>query len=991
MDVGTIRQVDLDETMRSAYLDYAMSVITARALPDVRDGLKPVQRRILYAMHDMGITANSATKKSARIIGEVLGKYHPHGDTAVYEAMVRMAQDFSMRYPLVEGQGNFGSVDGDGAAAMRYTEARLTALGDEMLKDIDKNSVDFADNFDGSLQEPVVLPAKLPNLLLNGVGGIAVGMATNVPPHNLNELADAICYLIRHYEAIEDVSLGQLMRYVKGPDFPTGGTILGREGIRLAYATGKGRIIVRARAHIENQRGGHTAIIINELPFQVNKANLVERIANLVREDRLEGIADLRDESDRTGMRVVIDLKRGVEPGPLLDGLIKLTQFQTTFGVNMLALVGGEPKRLSLKQVLQKFIEHRREVLERRTQFELDKAEARAHILEGLLKALDQLDEVIATIRRSRTADTARRNLIKHFQFTEVQAQAILDMQLRRLAALERRKIEDEYAEITKRIAYLKGLLASKAAILGLIVEELGELKKAYGDGRRTAIADVDDTASCDPEDLMPNEAAYIVYTRSGSVRRWPQKVAASNSGIPGMSLREKDVLAGVLMAQSQEGVTFFTDHGRAFHLLTHQLPDGEQQATGLPFRQLAPLDQGEGVIGALVLEGQEGHLCLCTRQGKVKRLALAELSQLGRAPTTVIGLADDDRLGWVCLGCGDDLILVCAGGKAIRIAEDTIRPQGLSATGVRGITLKGTDALVAMCQARESGQLLVATAVGYGKRTMLKEYPTQGRGGQGVATVDSAKQSGTGDLVAALVVSDDDDVVLTTAAGAMKRVAVADVPRLGRATWGRVVTRTRRNALIEIENDQVSGLVRLLGDAPDKDGSTPEEPPPPKRPSSRSRSTSKSATTSAKTTTGKKATSSRSRSRKTASRASSGTAKPAADSKATRSSESQSTASDAAPTRRRATTAPKTTAAAKATTTSKAATADEKPTTSRKTRARRTKTAAPKAMPETPEQPAAKTPTARRGRRGAGVSVQAARRRRKPTEPSSEPGEEKA
>jgi len=565
MDIGTVRQVDLDETMRSAYLDYAMSVITARALPDVRDGLKPVQRRILYAMHDMGINHSSATKKSARIIGEVLGKYHPHGDTAVYETMVRMAQDFSMRYPLVEGQGNFGSVDGDGAAAMRYTEARLAPIGEEMLEDIGKNAVDFADNFDGSLQEPVVLPAKLPNLLLNGVGGIAVGMATNVPPHNLGEVADAICYLIRNYQKIEDISLAQLMRYIKGPDFPTGGTILGREGIRQAYATGKGRVIVRARAHIENQRGGHAAIIINELPFQVNKANLVERIATLVREDRLEGIADLRDESDRTGMRVVIDLKRGVDATKLISDLVRQTQFQTTFGVNMLALVDGEPKRLSLKQVLQHFVEHRHEVLVRRTQYELERAEARAHILEGLLKALDHLDEVIATIRRSRTAETARRNLIKKFRFSEPQAQAILDMQLRRLAALERKKIEDEYAEVTKRIAYLKGLLSSKEAVLGLIVEEMGELKKAYGDSRRTAIADVDADEACSQEDLMPNEAAYILYTRGGTVRRWPLKTAQAKTGVPGMSAREKDAIAGVLSATMQQNVTFFTERGRAF------------------------------------------------------------------------------------------------------------------------------------------------------------------------------------------------------------------------------------------------------------------------------------------------------------------------------------------------------------------------------------------------------------------------------------------
>jgi len=956
MDIGTVRQVDLDETMRSAYLDYAMSVITARALPDVRDGLKPVQRRILYAMHDMGINAKSATKKSARIIGEVLGKYHPHGDTAVYDTMVRMAQDFSMRYPLVEGQGNFGSVDGDGAAAMRYTEARLAAIGEEMLEDIGKNAVDFADNFDGSLQEPVVLPAKLPNLLLNGVGGIAVGMATNIPPHNLGELADAICYLIRHYDAIEDIALDQLMRYIKGPDFPTGGTILGREGIRQAFATGKGRVVVRARAHVENRRGGHAAIIINELPFQVNKAKLVERIAALVRDDRLEGIADLRDESDRTGMRVVIDLKRGVDPTKLIGDLVRLTQFQTTFGVNMLALVDGEPKRLSLKQVLQHFVEHRHEVLVRRTQYELERAEARAHILEGLLKALDYLDEVIATIRRSRTADTARRNLIKKFKFSDLQAQAILDMQLRRLAALERKKIEDEYAEVTKRIAYLKGLLSSKAAILGLIVEELTELKKTYGDSRRTAIADVDADEACSQEDLMPNEAAYILYTRGGTVRRWPLKTAWAKSGIPGMSSREKDALAGVLSAQMQQNVTFFTARGRAFCLPAHQLPDGSQEAKGLPFSRLASLEQGETVIGALALDEEEGHICLCTRQGKVKRVALTELARLGRAPTTVIGLADTDRLGWVGLGHGDDLLLVSADGKAIRIAEDTIRPQGLSATGVRGITLKGQNALIAMVQASKSGQLLVLTAVGYGKRSPLSEYPTQGRGGQG--------------------------------AGAMRRLAVSDVPRTRRASWGRIVTRTRRNALIEAGEDQASGCVRLLSGDDDGQPSSPNPPPTPKRPS-RSRSTSSGST---RETTRKKSTRSRSTSSKPKAASS---AKPKAKAAAKKRSPAKKAASGSSPGRNTASAKTATSTKARTTAASKAkpSPARTKASASGRTTGARTAKSATGAKAATePKDTPAESKRVQRARRGSSVSVTAApRRRRSSSSETDQSGEKKA
>jgi DNA gyrase subunit A len=842
MDVGTVKRVDIDQTMRSAYLSYAMSVITARALPDVRDGLKPVQRRILYAMHDMGIDHIGPTRKSARIIGEVLGKYHPHGNDAVYEAMVRMAQDFSMRYMLVEGQGNFGSVDGDGAAAMRYTEARLSAIGDEMLLDIDKDAVDFADNFDSSLQEPTVLPARLPNLLLNGVGGIAVGMATNIPPHNLGELADAIAFLIKRHDAIEDVTLDDLMRFIKGPDFPTGGTILGLDGVRQAYATGNGRVLVRAQAHIENMRGGHSAIIITELPYQVNKANLVERIASLVRDERLVGVGDLRDESDRTGMRVVIELKRSTEPGPLMNALLKHTQFQTTFGVNMLALVAGEPRRLSLKQVLSQFIDHRHDVIERRTRFDLAKALARAHILEGLLKALDHLDEVISIIRRSRTADTAKNNLIKAFQFSEVQAQAILDMQLRRLAALERHKIEDEYQEVTARIAYLKDLLSSKAKILGLIAEDMAELKKAYGDARRTVIAEVDDTSVCDPADLVPNEGLYLLFTRGGSVRRWPAAVAAEAKGVPGMAANEKDTVAGALMVQAQDTIALVTNQGRAFGILAHQLPDGEQQDQGLPFTQLPHLQEGERVVAALALDTQnaDAQICLGTRQGKVKRLAAAELDGLGRAPVEVIGLSDGDALGWAFPSTGADLLMVTARGKAMRFSEDSVRPQGKSAGGMRGISLKDDDdAVIAMAQVVEDGQLLVASAIGYAKRSPLTDYAAQGRGGQGAYTIDPAKESGTGPLVNACVVLEGDNVVFGTASGRNYCVAVSDVAKLERASWGRLVTRTRRNVVVSVEDDQVISVVRLVRHEPDSAAHPPPEAKPaPARPARSSRAT---------------------------------------------------------------------------------------------------------------------------------------------------------
>ena len=697
MDVGTVQRVDLEEKMRSAYLSYAMSVITARALPDVRDGLKPVQRRILYAMHDMGLRYDRPTRKSARIVGEVLGKYHPHSDVAVYDAMVRMAQDFSMRYPLVDGQGNFGSVDGDSAAAMRYTEARLSAIGAELLVDLDKDTVDYADNFDGSLKEPQVLPAKLPNLLLNGGGGIAVGMATNIPPHNLGEIADAVVYLIDHYRKVDDVTLDDLMQFVKGPDFPTGGTILGRDGIRQAYAMGKGKVIVRAQAHVENLRGGRCAIIVTELPYQVNKARLIERVADLVREGRVQGIGDLRDESDRTGMRIVIELKRGADSGPVLRQLLKHTQMRTTFGVNMLALVDGEPHRLSLKRALLHHVDHRNQVLVRRTRYELERAQARAHVLEGLRVALDHLDEVIETIRRSRTADTALRNLRTKFKLTEIQARAVLDMQLRRLASLERRRLEEEYREVLKRVRQLRSLLRSKRKLLGLIRQEMLDLKNTYGDARRTRISDVAESTEFRPEDLTPSEDVLVLLTRRGYVRRLPASVYRSGRRrVAGMSARERDVLQALFVGNAQEAVVFFTNKGRAFCLPAHQLPDATQEARGALVSSLVPLAEDEHVetmvhVGDL---GGDEFLCMGTGKGKVKRLALSELATLGRNPAQVIGLADGDALRWVVRSkLGDELMMVTAAGKAIRFSSDAVRPQGRSASGVMGIKLSGDDA----------------------------------------------------------------------------------------------------------------------------------------------------------------------------------------------------------------------------------------------------------------------------------------------------------
>ena len=766
-------------------------------------------------MGDMGLRHDVPTRKSARIVGEVLGKYHPHGDTAVYDAMVRMAQDFSMRYPLVEGQGNFGSVDGDSPAAMRYTEARLAAMGEELLLDLDKNTVDVRDNFDASLQEPEVLPARLPNLILNGVSGIAVGMATNIPPHNLQEVADAVAYLVDHYDVVDDISVDDLMQFVQGPDFPTGGSILGCDGIRQAYATGKGRVVVRASAHIEDMRG-HSAIVITELPYQVNKAGLVERIADLSRNGRVEGIADLRDESDRTGMRVVIELKRGLDAGSVLGQLLKLTQLQTTFGVNMLALVDGEPRSLSLKRALLHYIDHRHEVLVRRSQYELEKARARAHILEALLKALDQLDEVIDTIRRSRTADTALTNLQKRFGFSEIQARAILDMQLRRLAALERQKLQDEYKQILNRIAYLEGLLQSKKKILELIKEDMLEIRARYGDARRTRICAELDAQAVELTDLTPDENLLVMLTRNGSIRRLPtnspQAQARDDQAVAGIAAQEGVALLASAQMHSREMVVFCTDRGNAALLPAHLLPDARQQERGLPLRNLVALEAGENVITMHHLESLEGEgfLTLVTRGGKVKRLVVGDLLGLGGAGQ-VLGLADDDSMVWAGLTSGsDELIVVTEGGRSLRFQEETVRPQGRPGTGVRAITLVEDDVVAGVDLVRDRAYLVLITRHGYAKRTAIAEYPIQGRGGQGTFTLDANKLETTGSVVGVCIALPQESIVVSTASGAMHRVAVSEVRSLARASWGRVVTSTGRGRLIKLEDDTLTGLVRL-------------------------------------------------------------------------------------------------------------------------------------------------------------------------------------
>ncbi len=811
MDNETVHTVDINETMRTAYISYAMSVITARALPDVRDGLKPVQRRILYGMYGLHLTHDQPTRKSARIVGEVLGKYHPHGDQAVYDAMARMAQDFSMRYPLVDGQGNFGSVDGDSPAAQRYTEARLTSLGQELLLDIEKNTVDVADNFDGSLQEPVVLPTKLPNLLLNGAGGIAVGMATNIPPHNLREIADAISYLIDHYDESDDVSVDDLMQWVKGPDFPTGGMILGQEGIRQAYATGKGRIVVRAQAHVEDIGSGRSAIIVTQLPYQVNKSTLVARIAALARDGRVEGLADLRDETDRTGMRIVVELRRGVDSADVLGQLLKRTQMQTTFGANMLALVDGEPRVLPLKRMLLYYIDHRCDVITRRAQYELERAQAREHILQGLLIALDSLDEVIDTIRRSRTPESAHNNLRRKFKFSDLQARAVLDMPLRRLAALERRRIEEEHKEVLARIAYLQDLLGSRAKILGVVKDDMEQLKSAYGDARRTRICDADVSTDVSIEELAPDVDVVVALSSSGQAFR----VAAAQFQERGLKAPvARDGLRAVARANTRQPLYFVTDRGRAVGLMAHLVPDVTRKADGVSIAKLIGLASGESVVSVTAsIDASEGErfLTMATRMGKVKRLAADDLAGVGSAGANVLGLADGDALaGALLTDAGDELLLVTVQGKAIRFDADEVRPQGRSAAGVKGIGLASGDRVIALDSVEEGGELLLATANGFAKRSPLTEYRKQGRGGQGLLSLDADKSDVAGPVVAAFVVRKGDEISMVTSKGKARQVSAGDVTRTQRASWGRIVTRTRRGAMMDPGSDTIVSVARI-------------------------------------------------------------------------------------------------------------------------------------------------------------------------------------
>ena len=803
---GKIEHVEIADEMRSSYLDYAMSVIVGRALPDVRDGLKPVHRRVLYGMHDAGMQPNRPYRKCARIVGDVMGSYHPHGDSAIYDTLVRMAQDFSTRYPLVDGHGNFGSVDGDAAAAMRYTECRLAKIATELLRDIEADTVDFVPNYDESREEPTVLPARFPNLLVNGTSGIAVGMATNIPPHNLGETIDATVALI------EDPTLdtASLMRLLKGPDFPTGGIIIGREGIREAYETGRGRVLVRAKVHTEPIKQGKTAIIVTEIPYQVNKAQMIEKIAELVREKKISEISDLRDESDRSGMRIVIELKREAIPRVVLNKLYKHTAMQATFGIINIALVDGIPKTLALKDILRHYIAHQREVVVRRTRYELDKARKRAHILEGLLVAIANLDEVIRIIRSSEDTEAARTNLMARFDLSEEQAKAIVDLRLRQLTSLERHKLEEEHRDLVERIAYLESVLASDAKVYEIIREELLEVKAMYNDARRTEIAPSE--GEIDIEDMIAVEEMVICVTKSGYVKRMPvsgyRLQHRGGMGVSGMDLKDGDYIEHLFITTTHHYLLFVTSRGKIYRLKVHELPLGSRQSKGRALVNLLPLAQGEQVKAVIATKDfkDAAHLVFATRKGQVKKTEFKEYDTRLRADGLIaINLREDDELIAVELTTGDDdLILVSSEGKAIRFHETGVKPTGRDTKGVGGMALPKGHHVVGMATARNDLDLVCVTTGGYGKRTPMSEYRTQKRGGRGVITIKDAP--GRGDLVAVCPAREDHELLLVSQEGVLIRTPVKQISCMGRNTMG--VRIMKLNA-----GDQVSSVARVVAD----------------------------------------------------------------------------------------------------------------------------------------------------------------------------------
>ncbi len=815
MEIGQVKSIDIDREMRSAYIDYAMSVIVSRAIPDARDGLKPVHRRILYAMYDMGNRSNVPYKKSARIVGEVLGKYHPHGDSAVYDAMARMAQDFSMRYTLVDGQGNFGSIDGDSPAAMRYTEARLGQMAEEMLVDIDKNTIDFTDNFDGTLKEPVVLPSRLPNLLLNGSSGIAVGMATNIPPHNLRELVNALNYMIDRYDEMADISVNDLMRFVSGPDFPTGGVLVGLESIRQAYTTGSGRLTLRGAATIEEMKGGRYAIVITEIPYQLSKSALIERIAELARSERIVGISDLRDESDRRGMSIVIELRRGAQPQKVLNQLFKYTALQSTFSMRTLALVQGEPRILSLKRALQIYLEHRQEVITRRSAYELDKARQRAHILDGLLIALANLDDVIQTIRQAPDVETARDRLMSRFNLTEVQAQAILDMQLRRLAALERQKIEDEHRQILERIAYLEDLLEHPKKILDVIREDLDELAEKYGDERRTRIA-AEAGADFSEEDLIADQPMLITLTVRGYVKRTSvtafRTLGRGRKGVTGQDMRNEDEVKLMLHTRTLHTLLFFSDKGKVYSLRTYQIPEAGRTDRGVPVVNLLSVEPNEMITAIVSVPDfkRAAYVTMATYRGFVKRVEISDFESVRPSGLIAINLEKDDTLGWVRMTSGnDEIILVTEQGQALRYSEKEMRPTGRQSRGVRGIRLGAKDRMTSMEVVEPGGQLLVLTEKGFGKRTPLEDYPVKGRATGGQRTTNPAHFPVVGKVAAARVVQDKDDITIITSGGIALRIRVDGIRVSGRATRGvRIIDLAA--------GDRIASVARIIDDGTD-------------------------------------------------------------------------------------------------------------------------------------------------------------------------------
>jgi DNA gyrase subunit A len=822
MEAGNIRPVKIEEEMRSSYLDYAMSVIVARALPDVRDGLKPSQRRVLVAMHDLNLAPNRSHRKCAKICGDTSGNYHPHGEAVIYPTLVRMAQDFNMRYPLVDGQGNYGSIDNDPPAAMRYTEARLTPIALEMLADIDRDTVDWQPNYDGTRQEPMVLPSRFPNLICNGSAGIAVGMATSIPPHNLSEVVDGLVMLIDNPEAtIED-----LIRVIPGPDFPTGGIIMGQEEIKTAYATGHGRVVVRARAAIEEPRSGRWQIVITELPYQVNKAALQERIADLVRDRKIDGIADMRDESDRQGLRVVIEIKRDAQPQAVLAQLYKHTALQSAYGFNMLALVGGEPRVLHLKRMLTLFIDHRQTVLTRRSEYELKRAQARAHILEGLKVALDHLDAVIRTIRQSESAEKAMGTLMTRYRLSEIQAKAILDMQLRRLAALERQEILDELEELRKTIAYLEDLLAHPEKVLALVREELVDLKRKFGDPRRTQIS-AEDRGDISIEDLIPNLGTLVTVSGRGYAKRVPPDTYRAQRrggrGIRGMYLREEDAPRHIVIANAHDNILFFTDRGRVFQLKAYQIPEADRTARGTPIVNLMNIDAREivtAVVSTADFSGNQ-YLLMATAMGEIKKVRIDEFSSVRSSGLIAMDLEPGDELGWVKqVSPGSHVVLVTAHGQGVRFDEAHVPVRSRAAGGVRSVRLGRGDRVCAMDVVVPNGQLLIISALGHAKRTPLAQFPTHNRGVGGVIAQKITDKSGP--IVTARVVRGTEEAMVLSTAGTILRTPVSTISVQGRAAQG--------VALMNLKAGEQVACVALLNGH--DNGLEPVEPPRRRSPS---------------------------------------------------------------------------------------------------------------------------------------------------------------